>query len=101
MKQSRFNIFSIENKGIIESGEDLGQKNIPWLLNKYEDDVWKLKPHIHSDDNSKYTVNWNLYDTDEYIGVFDRWDYWKSAAKELAYWIMEAPTNKCSNLSST
>lgn len=100
MKQSRFNIFSIENKGVIESGEDLGQKNIPWLLNKYEDDVWKLKPHIHSDDNSKYTVNWNLYDTDEYIGVFDRWDYWKSAAKELAYWIMEAPTNKCSTTSS-
>ena len=71
-----------------------------YLLNNYEDDVWKLKPHIHSDDNSKYTVNWNIFDTNQYIGIFNRWDYWKSAAKELAYWIMNAPTNKCKTTSS-
>ncbi|WP_240488347.1 site-specific integrase, partial [Acinetobacter nosocomialis] len=85
---------------IVEVDEKLVQRNIPWLLNNYEDDVWKLKPHIHSDDNSRYTVNWNIFDINEYIGVFNRWDYWKSAAKELAYWIMNAPTNKCKTTSS-
>ncbi|KQE33423.1 hypothetical protein APD42_10950 [Acinetobacter nosocomialis] len=85
---------------MVEVDEKLVQRNIPWLLNNYEDDVWKLKPHIHSDDNSRYTVNWNIFDINEYIGVFNRWDYWKSAAKELAYWIMNAPTNKCKTTSS-
>ena len=100
MKQSRNNIFDIKNNDIFEVGMELFQKNTLWLLNNYEDDVWKLKPHIHSDDTSKYTVNWNIFDTNEYIGVFNRWDYWKSAAKELAYWIMNAPTNKCKTTSS-
>jgi len=100
MKQPRDNIFYIKNNNIVEVDEKLVQRNIPWLLNNYEDDVWKLKPHIHSDDNSRYTVNWNIFDINEYIGVFNRWDYWKSAAKELAYWIMNAPTNKCKTTSS-
>ena len=100
MKQSQDNIFYIKNNNIVEVDEKLVQKNTPWLLNNYEDDVWKLKPHIHSDDNSRYTVNWNIFDINEYIGVFNRWDYWKSAAKELAYWIMNAPTNKCKTTSS-
>lgn len=100
MKQSRDNIFYIKNNNIVEVDEKLVQRNIPWLLNNYEDDVWKLKPHIHSDDKSRYTVNWNIFDINEYIGVFNRWDYWKSAAKELAYWIMNAPTNKCKTTSS-
>lgn len=100
MKQSRNNIFDIKSNEIFEVGEELIQKNTPWLLNNYEDDVWKLKPHIHSDDTSKYTVNWNIFDINKYIGVFNRWDYWKSAAKELAYWIMNAPTNKCKTTSS-
>lgn len=100
MKQSRDNIFYIKNNNIVEVDEKLVQRNTPWLLNNYEDDVWKLKPHIHSDDNSRYTVNWNIFDINEYIGVFNRWDYWKSAAKELAYWIMNAPTNKCKTTSS-
>ena len=90
----------IKNNNIVEVDEKLVQRNTPWLLNNYEDDVWKLKPHIHSDDNSRYTVNWNIFDINEYIGVFNRWDYWKSAAKELAYWIMNAPTNKCKTTSS-
>ena len=100
MKQSQDNIFYIKNNNIVEVDEKLVQRNTPWLLNNYEDDVWKLKPHIHSDDNSRYTVNWNIFDINEYIGVFNRWDYWKSAAKELAYWIMNAPTNKCKTTSS-
>ncbi len=100
MKQPRDNIFYIKNNNIVEVDEKLVQRNIPWLLNNYEDDVWKLKPHIHSDDNSRYTVNWNIFDINEYIGVFNRWDYWKSAAKELTYWIMNAPTNKCKTTSS-
>ena len=100
MKQSQDNIFYIQNNNIVEVDEKLVQRNTPWLLNNYEDDVWKLKPHIHSDDNSRYTVNWNIFDINEYIGVFNRWDYWKSAAKELAYWIMNAPTNKCKTTSS-
>ena len=100
MKQPRDNIFYIKNNNIVEVDEKLVQRNTPWLLNNYEDDVWKLKPHIHSDDNSRYTVNWNIFDINEYIGVFNRWDYWKSAAKELAYWIMNAPTNKCKTTSS-
>ena len=100
MKQSQDNIFYIKNNNIVEVDEKLVQRNTPWLLNNYEDDVWKLKPHIHSDDNSKYTVNWNIFDTNQYIGIFNRWDYWKSAAKELAYWIMNAPTNKCKTTSS-
>ena len=100
MKQSQDNIFYIKNNNIVEVDEKLVQRNTPWLLNNYEDDVWKLKPHIHSDDNSRYTVNWNIFDNNEYIGVFNRWDYWKSAAKELAYWIMNAPTNKCKTTSS-
>ena len=100
MKQPRDNIFYIQNNNIVEVDEKLVQRNTPWLLNNYEDDVWKLKPHIHSDDNSRYTVNWNIFDINEYIGVFNRWDYWKSAAKELAYWIMNAPTNKCKTTSS-
>ncbi len=100
MKQPRDNIFYIKNNNIVEVDVKLVQRNIPWLLNNYEDDVWKLKPHIHSDDNSRYTVNWNIFDINEYIGVFNRWDYWKSAAKELAYWIMNAPTNKCKTTSS-
>ena len=100
MKQSQDNIFYIQNNNIVEVDEKLVQRNTPWLLNNYEDDVWKLKPHIHSDDNSRYTVNWNIFDINDYIGVFNRWDYWKSAAKELAYWIMNAPTNKCKTTSS-
>ncbi len=100
MKQSQDNIFYIKNNNIVEVDEKLVQRNTPWLLNNYEDDVWKLKPHIHSDDNSRYTVNWNIFDINDYIGVFNRWDYWKSAAKELAYWIMNAPTNKCKTTSS-
>lgn len=100
MKQSQDNIFYIKNNNIVEVDEKLVQRNTSWLLNNYEDDVWKLKPHIHSDDNSRYTVNWNIFDINEYIGVFNRWDYWKSAAKELAYWIMNAPTNKCKTTSS-
>ena len=100
MEQSRDHIFSIKNNNAIEIDEKPVQRDTPWLLNNYEDDVWKLKPHIHSDDNSKYTVNWNIFDTNQYIGIFNRWDYWKSAAKELAYWIMNAPTNKCKTTSS-
>ena len=100
MEQSRDHIFSIKNNNAVERDEELVQRHTPWLLNNYEDDVWKLKPHIHSDDNSKYTVNWNIFDTNQYIGIFNRWDYWKSAAKELAYWIMNAPTNKCKTTSS-
>ncbi|MDI9662793.1 site-specific integrase [Acinetobacter baumannii] len=100
MEQSRDHIFSIKNNNAVERDEELVQRHTPWLLNNYEDDVWKLKPHIHSDDNSKYTVNWNIFDTNQYIGIFNRWDYWKSAAKELAYWIMNAPTNKCKTTTS-
>ncbi|WP_227569080.1 hypothetical protein [Acinetobacter baumannii] len=100
MKETRNNIFDVKNNDVFEVGEEVIQKNTPWLLNNYEDDVWKLKPHIYSDDISKYTVNWNIFDTNEYIRIFNRWDYWKSAAKELAYWIMNAPTNKCKTTSS-
>ena len=100
IRQPHHNNFFLKNNSIVEGSEDLNQKNVQWLVNNYEDDVWKLQPHIHTDDNSKYTVNWDIYDTSEYVGVFNRWDYWKSAAKELAYWIMEAPTNKCNTTSS-
>lgn len=89
MKQSQDNIFYIKNNNIVEVDEKLVQRNTPWLLNNYEDDVWKLKPHIHSDDNSRYTVNWNIFDINDYIGVFNRWDYWKSAAKELTKYTKE------------
>lgn len=43
MKQPRDNIFYIKNNNIVEVDEKLVQRNIPWLLNNYEDDVWKLK----------------------------------------------------------
>ena len=45
MKQSQDNIFYIKNNNIVEVDEKLVQRNTPWLLNNYEDDVWKLKPH--------------------------------------------------------
>ena len=74
--------------------------NIEWLKNSYTDDVWELMPHIITDDKSKYTITWNLYDLENYSGVFHRWDYWKNSAKELGYWIMEAPESKCNTTSS-
>ncbi|EZQ00999.1 hypothetical protein CL42_16045, partial [Acinetobacter sp. Ver3] len=74
--------------------------NISWLKNCYTDDVWELKPHIVTDEKSKYTITWNLYDLENYSSVFHRWNYWKNAAKELAYWIMEAPESKCNTTST-
>ena len=122
MEQSRDHIFAIENNNAVERDEEPFQRHTPWLLNKYEDDVWKLKPHIHSDDNSPAILGFvtagyppcylqrllavqplafePTYAHNQYIGIFNRWDYWKSAAKELAYWIMNAPTNKCKTTSS-
>ena len=39
MKQSQDNIFYIKNNNIVEVDEKLVQRNTPWLLNNYEDDV--------------------------------------------------------------
>lgn len=74
--------------------------NISWLKNNYNDDIWELTPHIHTDDKSKYTVTWNIYDIEKNYGVFDRWEYWKKAAKELAYWMMESPETRCQTTST-
>lgn len=83
-----------------EKHDNLINHEIDWLKNKYEDDVWKLKPHIITDDKSKYTISWNVYNLENYKGIFHRWDYWKNAAKELAYWIMEASESKCNTTST-
>ncbi|KAF1011695.1 MAG: hypothetical protein GAK29_04930 [Acinetobacter bereziniae] len=83
-----------------EKNENLINDNIDWLRNNYKDDVWELIPHIITDEKSKYTISWNIYNIENYNGVFNRWDYWKNAAKELGYWIMEAPESKC-NVTST
>ncbi|WP_218948554.1 site-specific integrase [Acinetobacter sp. YH12126] len=74
--------------------------NITWLKNCYTDDVWELRPHIITDDKAKYTITWDLYGLENYSGVFHRWNYWKNAAKELGYWIMEAPESKCNTTST-
>ena len=42
MEQSRDHIFSIKNNNAVERDEEPVQRHTPWLLNKYEDDVWKL-----------------------------------------------------------
>lgn len=83
-----------------EKHDNLKNHEIAWLKNEYEDDVWKLKPHIITDDKSKYTISWNVYNLENYNGIFHRWDYWKNAAKELAYWIMEASEIKCNTTST-
>ncbi|MEQ1136335.1 site-specific integrase [Acinetobacter seifertii] len=83
-----------------EKPENFINHDIEWLKNSYEDDIWELEPHIITDDKSKYTITWDLYDLENYNGVFHRWDYWKMAAKELAYWIMEALESKCNTTST-
>ena len=83
-----------------EEQENLRNQDTNWLKNSYKDDVWELKPHIVTDEKSKYTVTWNLYNLENYNGIFHRWDYWKNAGKELAYWIMEASESKCNTTST-
>lgn len=83
-----------------EQSRHIRNNDISWLINSYEDDTWNLIPHIITDDKSKYTVSWTIYSLEKYNGFFHRWDYWKNAAKELAYWIMEAPETKCQTTGS-
>lgn len=91
---------SLQQNTDTKKHENFINHDIGWLRNSYKDDVWELKPHIVTDDKSKYTISWNIYNLENYSSVFHRWDYWKNAAKELAYWIMEAPESKC-NVTST
>jgi len=91
---------SLKTNKLFEKNKHIDTSRIRWLVNNYEDDVWKLVPHIQTDEKSKYTVTWDLYDMSNYVGVFDRWDYWKNCAKELAYWMIEAPDNRCNTTST-
>lgn len=90
----------VQQNSDTEKHENSIHHDIDWLRNSYQDDVWELKPHIITDEKSKYTISWNIYNLENYNGVFHRWEYWKNAAKELAYWIMEAPESKCNVTSS-
>lgn len=91
---------SVQQDNDREKHDNLINHDIAWLKNKYEDDVWKLKPHIITDDKSRYTISWNVYNLENFRGIFHRWNYWKNAAKELAYWIMEASESKCNTTST-
>lgn len=91
---------SVQQNIYTEKHENFINHDIAWLKNSYEDDVWELKPHIITDEKSKYTISWNVYNLENYNGVFHRWDYWKNAAKKLGYWIMEASESKCNTTSS-
>lgn len=90
----------IHRKKIKEHYESPIEHKIWWLKNSFDDDIWELDPHIETEERARYTVNWNIYDLENYNGIFHRWDYWKNAAKELAYWVMEAPESKCHTTSS-
>lgn len=93
------NISLLRNTNLTEFGNTINH-DISWLKNSYEDDIWYLVPHIVTDESSRYTVSWNIYNFENYKGIFHRWNYWKNAAKELAYWIMEAPETKCQTTST-
>ncbi len=61
-----------------EKPENFINHDIEWLKNSYEDDIWELEPHIITDDKSKYTITWDLYDLENYNvsftdGIIGRW----------------------------
>ncbi|MCX9537681.1 site-specific integrase [Vibrio cholerae] len=50
-----------------------------WLLNGFSEKTWRLKPHIESEEPSKYTIQWFYDDLENMSG----WGYWVDVCKDV------------------
>ncbi|MGO2353988.1 MAG: hypothetical protein ACTH58_04550 [Marinomonas foliarum] len=57
-----------------------------WLISGVNEPSWRFKPHIETDELSKYTINWFYDDT---LESDSQWVYWVDRAKEQLICRME------------
>lgn len=71
--------FSVHQELLCDKAEGTDATRFEWLLTPYEALVWQLKPHIETDEISRYTIGWGDVTTSGRSG----WSYWVGLAKEL------------------
>lgn len=71
----RDNVFANQLDGINHSEGG----SFDWLLSGYSENTWRLKPHIESEEPSKYTIQWFYDDLENMSG----WSYWVDVCKDV------------------